>query len=157
MLTIRKATKADAQVLHALICALADYEREPDAVEVTSSELEGQLASENPPFECLLAEQADKVIGFVLFFPNYSTWLGKPGMDLEDIFVLPEHRGLGAARALLRCLAVIAVKRGYGRIDFSVLGWNTDAQDFFRSQGAVSLEEWVALRILKEGFTKLAQ
>ncbi len=150
--TIRPALPADAPVIHELICALAAYEREPDAVRVTPEILRAQMESARPPFECLLAERgggsggAARAVGFALFFQNYSTWRGRPGIWLEDLFVREEERGQGAGGALLRALGRLAVSRGCGRLEFAVLDWNTPAAGFYRSLGAVPMDEWTIFR-----------
>ena len=115
--TIRTAGPDDAPAVHALITALAEYEREPDAVESTPDVIRRQLADPRPPFECLLAEADGEVVGFALFFPTYSTWLGRQGLWLEDLFVLESHRYRGIGRALLTRVAHLAVSRGCGRLE----------------------------------------
>jgi GNAT superfamily N-acetyltransferase len=129
------------------VVGLAEYEHEPGAVEVTPAILRAQMESPRPPFECLLAEVDGTPVGFALFFENYSTWRGRPGLWLEDIFVLPEHRRSGAGRALLARVAALAVERGCARIDFAVLGWNTPAIAFYESLGAKALDEWRLFRL----------
>jgi GNAT superfamily N-acetyltransferase len=155
--SIRFATPADASDIHRLIVALAEYEREPDAVEVDPETLRAQLESERPPFECLVAERGDRVVGFALFFHNYSTWRGRRGLYLEDLFVEPEHRGAGLGRALLVRLAEIAVERGCGRMEWSVLDWNQPAIDFYRVLGASPLEQWTTFRLVGDALDELAR
>lgn len=145
--TIRFATPEDAATIHALIVGLAVYEREPDAVETTPEVIAGQLAQPQPPFECLLLEERGEALGMALFFSNYSTWRGRPGLYLEDLFVPDEHRRKGVGAALLRRLARIAVDRGCARIDWAVLDWNDPAIDFYRSMGAQPESGWTIWRL----------
>lgn len=144
---VRTAQPKDAEVLHALIVALATYEREPDAVEATPASLRAQLAAPTPPFECLLAEHEGTVVGFALFFPTYSTWRGKPGMWLEDFFVLPDQRRLGAGRALFDRLVAIAKERGYGRLELTALDWNELAHGFYTRRGLTRMDDWTRWRL----------
>ena len=153
---LRHATPDDAATVHQLVFELASYEREPDAVQATPKAFAAQLASERPPFECLLAEQDGQVAGFTLFFPNYSTWLGRPGIWIEEIYVRPAFRGQGVARALLRRVAALAHERGCGRVDFSVLNWNELAHGFYRRVGAKPMSDWTQWRIEGEALETLA-
>jgi GNAT superfamily N-acetyltransferase len=146
-LSIRFATAQDAEVIIGFIRELADYEREPEAVEVTAAILRAQMESTDPPFECLIAELDGAVAGFALFFRNYSTWRGRPGLFLEDLFVPERYRRKGLGRALLGRLAALCVERGYGRMEWSVLNWNQPAQDFYRSLGATPMDEWTIWRL----------
>lgn len=151
-LHIRFAGPADAGQIHRFICELAAYEREPDAVEVDPPTLAAQLAEDPPPFECLIAEDraADgppRPLGFALFFHNYSTWRGRRGLYLEDLFVPPALRGRGVGKALLLRLGAIAVERGCGRMEWSVLDWNTPAHGFYRALGATPMDEWTTWRL----------
>lgn len=154
---IRFAGPADAGVIHGFIVELAVYEKEPDAVEVTPAELAAQLAAERPPFECLLAEEGGQALGFALFCHNYSTWRGRPGIWLEDLFVPEVHRGRGVGAALLRRLGRLAVERGCRRMEWSVLDWNTPAHGFYRSIGAAPLDEWTTWRLTGEALAKLGE
>jgi GNAT superfamily N-acetyltransferase len=153
---LRFAEPADAATIHRLIVALASYEREPTAVVVTVDELAAQLASRPPPFECLLAEEGGEARGFALFFHNYSTWRGRRGIWLEDLFVPVEHRGRGIGKLLLRELARIAVDRGCVRLEWAVLDWNQPAIDFYRSLGATPLSEWTLFRLSDAALAALA-
>jgi GNAT superfamily N-acetyltransferase len=146
-LSIRFATAQDAEVIVGFVRGLAQYEREPEAVEVTPEILRAQMESDDPPFECLLAEEDGAPVGFALFFRNYSTWRGRPGLFLEDLFVPERYRRQGIGSAMLERLAAIAVERGYGRLEWSVLNWNTPAQDFYRSLGAAPMDQWTIWRI----------
>lgn len=156
MIAVRAATPADAETVHGLIRALATYEREPDAVVNTPDVLRAQLADPRPPFECLLAEENGAARGFALFFPTYSTWLGKPGIWVEDLFVLEEHRRRGIGRALLGHVARLAVERGCGRLEWSVLDWNAPALAFYRQLGAAALDEWTIHRLAGDALRAVA-
>lgn len=146
-LSIRFATAQDAEAIVSFVRGLAQYEREPEAVEVTPEILRGQMESDDPPFECLLADEDGAPVGFALYFRNYSTWRGRPGLFLEDLFVPERHRRKGIASALLKRLAAIAVERGYGRMEWSVLNWNTPAHAFYRSLGAAPMDQWTIWRV----------
>jgi GNAT superfamily N-acetyltransferase len=154
--TIRTAGPDDAPAVHRLITALAEYEREPAAVESTPDVIRRQLADARPPFECLLAEDGGQVVGFALFFPTYSTWLGRQGLWLEDLFVLESHRHRGIGRALLTQVAQLAVGRGCGRLEWSVLDWNEPALAFYRTLGAIPLDTWTMHRVAGETLHALA-
>jgi GNAT superfamily N-acetyltransferase len=153
---IRLATADDAATILSLIRDLATFEREPDAVEVTAEQLRLQLAAPRPPFECLIAEVRGAPAGFALYYSTYSTWRGLPGIFLEDLFVKPEVRRRGVARALLRRLAAIVVERGWGRLEWNVLDWNSSAIDFYETLGAHALRQWVPFRIDKDALEQLA-
>jgi GNAT superfamily N-acetyltransferase len=153
--TIRPAVPGDAGTVLALIRALAAYEREPDAVEATEAALRAQMASARPPFECLLAERAGRAVGFALFFQNYSTWRGLPGLWLEDLFVLPEERGRGVGGGLLRAVGRTAVERGCARLEFAVLDWNEPALGFYRALGARAMTDWTVHRFEGEALARL--
>jgi GNAT superfamily N-acetyltransferase len=145
--TIRRAGPADAEAVHRLIVALATYERAADHVVATPAGLASDLASERPPFECSIAFYEGEVVGFALYFHNYSTWRGKRGLYLEDLFVLPEHRKKGIGFMLFEELVRIARERGCARLEWAVLDWNTPAIDFYRSLGAIPLDEWTVFRL----------
>ncbi len=153
---IRFAGPEDAATILAFIRDLAAYEREPDAVEVTEAELAAQMREPSPPFECLLAEEDGEPLGFALFFHTYSTWRGRRGVWLEDLFVPPAHRGRGVGAALLTELARIAVDRGCARFEWSVLDWNEPAIRFYRSLGAQPQDEWTRWRLDGAALAKLA-
>jgi GNAT superfamily N-acetyltransferase len=155
MLTIRFAQADDADTILHFIRELAIYEREPEAVKVTGDELREQLADATPPFECLLAEEAGVACGFALFFHNYSTWRGRRGLYLEDLFVPPAHRGRGIGKRLLGELASIAVERGCARLEWAVLDWNQPAIDFYRALGATPMDEWTTFRLSGEALERL--
>jgi GNAT superfamily N-acetyltransferase len=143
-------------MIAALIRALAEYERLADAVVLNEADLAMHLFGPRTYAEVLLAEEEGEVVGFALFFTNYSTFLGKPGIYLEDIFVLPKKRGRGHGKALFAALAQLAVERDYGRIEWSVLDWNAPSIAFYRSLGAVAREEWTTYRLNGEAIAKLA-
>jgi GNAT superfamily N-acetyltransferase len=153
--SIRRATASDAELILRFIRELAEYEREPNAVETTAETLRTQLASDRPPFECLIAEQGAEPVGFALFFQNYSTWRGRPGIWLEDLFVLPKHRGQGVGKALLVAVASIAKERNAGRLEWAVLDWNQPAVDFYRSLGAEPMSEWTIFRLTGANLERL--
>jgi len=145
---IRKAIPDDAAQIHRFIVALAEYEKEPDAVEVTPAQLAAQLRLDTPPFECLLAEGPDgESLGFALFFMSYSTWRGRPGVYLEDLYVKPEARGRGAARALMEGLIALGRARGCRRLEWSVLDWNQLAIGLYEHLGAEAMDEWTTWRL----------
>ena len=144
---VRPATSDDAETIHRFVSELAEFEREPDAVEVTPDVLRAQIGGPSPPFECLLAEIDGEPAGFALFFQNYSTWRGRTGIYLEDIYVSPRWRRSGVARALFRRLAEVAVERRAGRLEFSVLDWNEGAHEFYREVGATPLGQWTTWRL----------
>jgi GNAT superfamily N-acetyltransferase len=146
---LRTATPADAAIVHRFISALAAYEREPDSVEVSIDTLRAQLAETPAPFECLIAENAGKPVGFVLFFNHYSTWRGKRGLWIEDLFVLPEHRGEGHGTALFDAVIALADERGAGRVEWSVLDWNQTAITFYEQRGAKGMTEWTTYRLTR--------
>jgi GNAT superfamily N-acetyltransferase len=154
--SIRTATEADVPQILAFVRALAVYEREPDAVKATEEGLLRDGFGPNPIYFCLIAEQAGKPAGFALYFFNYSTWLGRPGLYLEDLFVSPEFRGLGIGKALLQQVAAIAVMRGCLRLQWEVLDWNTPAIDFYKAMGAEFMDEWRNVRISGEALDRLA-
>ena len=156
-ISIRAAQPADTQQILAFIQALADYEREPDAVEATASHIEATLFCDNPRAFCVIAELDGKPAGFAIYFYNYSTWLGKHGLYLEDLFVHPELRGGGVGLALLKHLAVKAVDEGCGRFEWSVLDWNQPAIDFYTAAGAVAMDEWTVYRLSGDALTEFAR
>lgn len=156
-LSIRFATSSDAELIVGFVRQLAEYERERAAVEATPEVLRAQMDSANPPFECLIAEKDGVASGFALFFQNYSTWRARPGLFLEDLFVAPPHRRKGIGQALLERLAAIAVERGYGRMEWSVLDWNTPAHQFYRTLGATPLEEWTTWRLADDALAQIAR
>jgi len=153
---IRTAAETDISVILSLIRELAEYEREPQAVVATESGLREVLFGAKPSAEVLLALEGDAPVGFAVYFFNFSTWLGRPGLYLEDLFVRPENRGKGYGRALLERLAQIAQARGCGRMEWAVLDWNEPAIQFYRKLGAQPMNEWTVFRLTGEGIAKLA-
>lgn len=154
--TIRPATVADVPVILELIRALATYERAPNEVTATEETLREVLFGKKPAAEVLLLFENEIAAGFAVFFHNFSTWLGRPGLYLEDLFVRPEHRGKGYGRALLIQLAKIARERSCGRMEWAVLDWNEPAIQFYRKLGAKSMEEWTVFRLTRDGIASLA-
>jgi GNAT superfamily N-acetyltransferase len=144
---IRKATPADLGDILQLIRDLAAYEREPDAVQATVESLHGTLFGPTPTAEAIVAEVDGEVVGVALYFTNFSTWSGRDGLYLEDLYVKPEARGTGLGKALLRRIARIAVARGCARVEWAVLDWNAPAIAFYRSLGAVAKDEWTVYRL----------
>ena len=153
---IRPATAADVPIILELIRALATYERAPNDVTATEDGLSKVLFGKKPAAEVLLAFKNETAVGFAVFFHNFSTWLGRPGLYLEDLFVRPEDRGKGYGRALLIHLAKIARDRGCGRMEWAVLDWNEPAIQFYRKLGAKSMDEWTVFRLKRDGIAKLA-
>lgn len=154
--TLRPAAPADCADLHRLIVALADYEKLTHMVEGSPEGLRAALFGERPSCEAMIAERGGRAVGFALFFTTFSTFLCKPGLYLEDVFVEPEHRGAGIGKALLRHLATIAAERGCGRFEWRVLDWNTPSIRFYQSLGAEVLPEWQLVRMTRPGFLALA-
>lgn len=147
MIDVRFATPADAAIVLRFIHALAEYEHEPEAVKVDESTLRAQMSEPQPPFECLIAERDSAAVGFALFFTTYSTWIGKRGLWLEDLFVLPEFRREGVGGALLRRIGELAIERDCGRLEWSVLDWNQLAIDFYVGRGARIMTDWRICRV----------
>ncbi len=145
--TIRPAQLGDEHAIFSLVRALAEYEHLTHAVTGSAELLARDLFGPRPAAEALLVEVAERVVGFALFFGNYSTFLTQPGLYLEDIFVLPELRGRGIGKALLRAVAQVASGRGCGRLEWSVLDWNASAIGFYRSLGATVLPDWRICRV----------
>ncbi|HEX4419862.1 MAG TPA: GNAT family N-acetyltransferase [Kofleriaceae bacterium] len=155
-LTIRLATAADASTILGFIRALARYEKLEHEVVADEAQLRATLFGARPAAEVLLAELAGAAVGFALFFPSYSTFLARPGLYLEDLFVDPAARGRGVGVALMSALARIAVSRGYGRFEWSVLDWNQPALEFYAALGAVPQHEWTVQRMVGAPLTALA-
>lgn len=155
-LTMRSATPADVPLVLAFIRELADYERLPHEVVATEPLLHEALFGPSPDAEVLFAELDGEPVGFALFFHSFSTFLGRRGLYLEDLFVRPAARGRGVGRALLARLAAIARQRGCGRFEWSVLDWNEPAIGFYRSLGAVPMDGWTVYRVTGEALARLA-
>ena len=161
MPSIRLATPADIPVILHLIRELATYEREPDAVRTTEADLLRDGFGEQPRFECLMAEERDaqgvlRQAAFALYLVNYSTWRGRPGIHLEDLFVLPGYRGRGIGKALLAAVAQRAVEQGFDRLGWEVLEWNQPALDFYGRMGAELLTDWRIMRVTGDALRALA-
>lgn len=156
-LNLRNATIEDVDLILFFIKELAIYEKEPDAAMATRESIIRDGFSDKPYFHVVIAEYENKPAGFAFYFFNYSTWLGKPGLYLEDLFVLPNFRKLGIGKALLVELAKIAVEKECGRFQWQVLDWNKSAIDFYESLGAFHLKEWFTYRITGEPLIKLSK
>jgi len=153
---IRPAEPRDVVDILRLIIELAVYEKEPEAVQTSEADLHRALLGENPQVFAHVAEHDGEVIGFALWYVNFSTWTGKHGIWLEDLFVTPEHRGAGLGKALLAELARICVERGYTRLEWWVLDWNSHAIGFYDSLAAHSMDEWTVRRLDGEALANLA-
>src|SRR6266404_4432542 len=155
--TIRPAAVTDVPIILELIRALATYERAPNEVTATEETLTEVLFGKKPAAEVLLLFENAVAVGFAVFFHNFSTWLGRPGLYLEDLFVKPEERGKGYGRALLVHLGKIARERGCGRMEWAVLNWNEPAIKFYRALGAKPLDEWTVYRLTGDEINALAE
>jgi GNAT superfamily N-acetyltransferase len=154
---IRNATEADVPQILEFIRALAAYERAPDAVKATEADLLRDGFGSSPYFQCLIAEADGRPTGFAFYFFDYSTWIGRPGIYVEDIFVYPEFRGLGIGKALLQRVAAVAVEKGCARLKWEVLDWNTPAIDFYRAMGSEFMDAWRTVRVTGEALARLAR
>jgi GNAT superfamily N-acetyltransferase len=154
--TIRPAAPSDVDLLLGFVRELAAYERAPDAVEATPDLLARALFGERPAAEAVIAELDGAPVGFALWFHNFSTWKGRRGLYLEDLYVSPTARGQGVGKALLNHLARIAVERGCARFEWWVLDWNQPAIDFYRAMGAVAMDEWTVQRVEGDALARLA-
>lgn len=156
-LLLRPAVPGDVEQILAFIRELAEYEKLSHEVVADPAGLTAQLFGERPAAEVVMAEVDGQPAGFALFFPNFSTFLGQPGLYLEDLFVRPAFRRLGLGRALMVHLAQLAVARGYGRFEWSVLDWNEPTIRFYRTLGAIGQDEWTVQRVSGEALRQLAQ
>lgn len=154
-LTLRAAGRVDVPLIRELIVALAEYEQLRDACEATDALLDHALFGAHPAAEVVIAEWDGTPAGFALYFKNFSTFLARSGIYLEDLFVKPEFRGRGVGKALLQHLARLAIERGCGRVEWSVLDWNTDAITFYRKLGAQPQDEWTVYRLAGDALTDL--
>ena len=157
MLTIRPALAADIPLIQQFIRDLAEYEREPEAAVATQEDLLRDGFGPEPKYRCVIAEWSGEPAGFAFFFYNYSTWQGKPGLYLEDLFVKPTFRGKGIGKSLLLHLAKVAVAENCGRFQWQVLDWNTPAIDFYKSLGAEMMSAWLTMRVEGDSIRKLAE
>ena len=157
MLSIRNATAADAALILGFVRLLAEYEREPKAVVATEEDFLRDGFGPEPKFRCLIADWDNRPAGFALFFYKYSTWHGKPGLYLEDLFVIPEMRGKGIGKALLEKLAQIALEANCFAMAWMVLKWNEPAIKFYESLGAVAMDAWETMRIMRPALEQLAK
>lgn len=153
---VRPAQERDLEAIRGLIVDLAGYERAADQAKVSVDQLRAALFCPAPAAYALVAEAEGRVVGFALYFLNFSTWEGVHGIYLEDLYVRPEHRGAGLGRALLQSLATIAVHRGYARFEWWVLDWNTPAVEFYRAMGAVAMDAWTVYRLTGEALRRAA-
>lgn len=155
-LSIRVATVADVPQILKFICALAEYEKLAHEVTANEQALRLTLFGPSPAAKVLIAEWEASAAGFALYFNNYSTFLAKPGIYLEDLFVFPEYRGKGIGKALLVTLAKQCVANNYGRLEWSVLDWNTPAIEFYQSMGARLMDGWTVNRVTGDALNKMA-
>lgn len=155
-LEIKPATVADVPTILRLIRELAEYERAPNDAVATEAQLHEVFFGPQPSAQVLIGREANEPVGFAVYFFNFSTWLGRPGLYLEDLFVRPEARGRGNGKALLARLAQIAQERGCGRIEWAVLNWNEPAIEFYKKLGAKPMDEWTVYRLTREGIAALA-
>ena len=153
---IRKAEISDAEAIHNLIVELAIYEREPEAVVATVAQLKDNLFGAKPVAFCHVAEVDGQVVGIAIWFLNYSTWLGKAGLYLEDLFVKPEFRSRGLGLQLMKTLAQICVERGYERFQWWVLDWNEPSINFYKSIGAEAMDQWTVYRLSGDALKNFA-
>ena len=156
-LTIDPATPSDVPLILDLIRELAVYEKEPGAAQATAAQLHSALFGAKHAAEAVIARLDGEPAGWALWFQNYSTWTGKPGLWLEDLFVRPQYRRNGVGRALLRYLARLCANRDYGRFEWSVLDWNTPALDFYRSLGAQPMSGWTTMRLTGDSLKALSE
>jgi GNAT superfamily N-acetyltransferase len=154
--TVRPAVPSDVPTILRFIRELADYERAPEEAIATPELLHEALFSARPACECFMGEIGGRPEGFALFFHNFSTWKGRRGVYLEDLYVTPAARGKGLGKALLARVAAVAVERGCPRLEWAVLDWNTPALEFYRVLGAQPMSEWTVHRVTGEALTKLA-
>jgi GNAT superfamily N-acetyltransferase len=153
---VREARESDLERILQLIVDLATYERAAHEVKTTIAQLRAALFGPQPAAYALVAESDERVVGFALYFRNFSTWEGVHGLYLEDLYVMPEHRGSGLGKALLISLAEVAIERGYARLEWAVLDWNQPAIDFYRGLGAVAMDEWTVYRLSGEALVAVS-
>jgi GNAT superfamily N-acetyltransferase len=153
---IREARAHDVPAVVRLVHELAEYERSPELCTLTEDQLHVALFGPDAVAHCHVAEVAGEVVGCAIWFRNFSTWRGVPGIYLEDLFVRPSHRGSGLGKALLAALAAVCAERGYGRLEWQVLDWNEPSIGFYRSLGAVPMDEWTTFRLDGEALARFA-
>ena len=154
--TIRPAVPGDEKAILGLIRELAEYEHALDEVEATEADLKRDLFATHPAVHADVVELDGAVVGIAIWFLNYSTWQGKHGLYLEDLYIQPQHRGLGMGKAMLQYLAAKCVKLGYGRFQWWVLNWNEPSIEFYKAHGAVAMDEWTVYRVSGAELEKLA-
>ena len=155
-MSVRPIRADDVPAAVALVRELADYEKALDEVHLTEEQLTACLFGDSPALFGHVAEDDGQVVGVALWFLNFSTWRGTHGIYLEDLFVQPQHRGAGLGKELLRTLAAVCVERGYSRLEWSVLDWNTPSIEFYRAAGAVAMDEWTVFRLTGEALAGFA-
>jgi len=153
---IRRAVEGDVEAIHQLIYELAVYEKAPEEAIATVDAIRSSLFSEKPVAHCHVAEVDGKVVGIAIWFLNYSTWLGKPGIYLEDLFVQPEYRKQGLGKEFMKTLAKLCAENSYERFQWWVLDWNEPSIDFYKSIGAVPMDEWTVFRLSGDDLKKFA-
>jgi GNAT superfamily N-acetyltransferase len=156
-MSVRPVRPDDVPAVVALVRELADYEKALDEVRLTEEQLTGVLFGDSAALYGHVAEVDGDVVGIALWFLNFSTWRGTHGIYLEDLYVSPQHRGSGLGKELLRTLAEVCVERGYSRLEWSVLDWNTPSIDFYKAAGAVAMDEWTVFRLTDEALTAVAR
>lgn len=156
-INIRRARKGEVGLIHSLICELADYEKLLHEVEATEEMIDSALFGDNPRLFCEIAEWNREVVGFAVWFYEFSTFSGRSGMYLEDLFVRPAHRGKGIGKALLAYLARLCLDNGWARLQWAVLDWNTPSIAFYKSLGAVLKDEWTVCRLTGPALAELAK
>jgi GNAT superfamily N-acetyltransferase len=156
-MSIRPATIEDTDEILAMIYELALYEKAPEEAKATREQIIESFFSESPKVFCEIVEVDGAIAGCAIWFLNYSTWQGKHGIYLEDLFIRPQFRGQGFGKALLKHLAAICEDRGYGRFQWWVLDWNTPSIDFYKSLGAIAMDEWTVYRVSEQALTELAR
>ena len=154
---IRLAEPSDVSEIHRLIYELAVYEKAPDEMVATLEQIESSLFTDRPVAHCHVAEVDGKIVGIALWFLNYSTWLGKPGIYLEDLFVQPEFRGHGIGKGFMKTLAQLCIERGYERFQWWVLDWNEPSIEFYKSLGAIPMNEWTVFRLHGQALKNFAK
>ena len=153
---IRLAEPADTADINSLNFELAVYEKAPEQMVATVEQIKESIFNDHPVAFCHVAEVDGKIVGIALWFLNYSTWLGKPGIYLEDLFVQPEYRGHGIGKGFMKTLAQLCIARGYERFQWWVLDWNTLSIEFYKSLGAVPMDEWTVFRLSGDSLKKFA-